>query len=125
MVFYGADAGDDTVSYIGGLGDKMGDLAMKTSFARSMSVPEAMDPANLLCYEMNGAPLPKGNGYPLRLIAPRWYGIANVKWLTRIEVRADPLPRHVHGHALRHGPRGAAAGRRQASGRATRSAARG
>ena len=51
-----------------------------------MSVQEAKDPANLLCYEMNGTPLPKANGHPLRLIAPRWYGIANVKWLTRIEV---------------------------------------
>ncbi|MEZ4618439.1 MAG: molybdopterin-dependent oxidoreductase [Caldilineaceae bacterium] len=26
------------------------------------------------------------SGYPLRLIAPGWYGIANVKWLQRIEV---------------------------------------
>src|SRR5262249_42029635 len=65
----------------------MGDIPMKVSFARSMSVPEAMDPANLLCYEMNSAALPKPNGHPLRLIAPRWYGIANVKWLNRIEVR--------------------------------------
>jgi len=45
-----------------------------------------MNPANLLCYEMNGAPLPAANGFPCRLIAPGWFGIANVKWLTRIEV---------------------------------------
>ncbi len=89
VVFYGADGGDATVPYIGGLGDKMGDIAMKENFARSMSLSEAMEPANLLCYEMNGAPLPKPNGHPLRLIAPGWYGIANVKWLTRIEVRAS------------------------------------
>jgi DMSO/TMAO reductase YedYZ molybdopterin-dependent catalytic subunit len=36
---------------------------------------------------MNGATLPMANGFPLRLIAPGWYGIANVKWLKRIEVR--------------------------------------
>jgi DMSO/TMAO reductase YedYZ molybdopterin-dependent catalytic subunit len=36
---------------------------------------------------MNGEPLPQPNGFPLRLIAPGWYGIANVKWLKRIEVR--------------------------------------
>ena len=35
---------------------------------------------------MNGAALPAGHGFPLRLIAPGWYGIANVKWLKRIEV---------------------------------------
>lgn len=32
-------------------------------------------------------PLPQANGFPLRLVAPGWYGIANVKWLNRIEVR--------------------------------------
>ena len=35
---------------------------------------------------MNGEPLPARNGFPLRLIAPGWYGIANVKWLKRIEI---------------------------------------
>jgi DMSO/TMAO reductase YedYZ molybdopterin-dependent catalytic subunit len=56
-------------------------------FARSMSVAEAMDPRNLLCYEMNGVDLPREHGAPVRLIAPGWYGVANVKWLERIEVR--------------------------------------
>ena len=51
-----------------------------------MSWSEATDPANLLVYEMNGQPLPAVNGAPLRLIAPRWYGISNVKWLSRIDV---------------------------------------
>ncbi len=45
-----------------------------------------MNPQNLLCYEMNGAPLDAAHGFPLRLIAPGWYGVANVKWLRRIEV---------------------------------------
>src|SRR3954447_9182805 len=35
---------------------------------------------------MNGVPLPPEHGFPVRLIAPGWYGVANVKWLTRIEV---------------------------------------
>lgn len=60
---------------------------MQQNFARSMSLADAMNPENLLCYEMNGAPLPTPNGFPLRLIAPGWYGIANVKWLKAIEVR--------------------------------------
>jgi DMSO/TMAO reductase YedYZ molybdopterin-dependent catalytic subunit len=89
VVFHGADAAEETVPDIGGLGDKVGDIPMKVNFTRSMSVPETMDPANLLCYQMNGAALPKPKGHPLRLIAPRWYGIANVKWLTRIEVRSS------------------------------------
>jgi DMSO/TMAO reductase YedYZ molybdopterin-dependent catalytic subunit len=52
-----------------------------------MSIDEAMNPANMLCYEMNGSPLPPANGFPVRLIVPGWYGVANVKWLTRIEIR--------------------------------------
>jgi DMSO/TMAO reductase YedYZ molybdopterin-dependent catalytic subunit len=51
-----------------------------------MSLVDAMNPNNLLCYEMNGAALPQPHGFPVRLIAPGWYGIANVKWLKRIEV---------------------------------------
>jgi DMSO/TMAO reductase YedYZ molybdopterin-dependent catalytic subunit len=45
-----------------------------------------MNPNNLLVYEMNGAPLDVGHGAPLRLLLPGWFGIANVKWLDRIEV---------------------------------------
>jgi DMSO/TMAO reductase YedYZ molybdopterin-dependent catalytic subunit len=51
-----------------------------------MSVSDAMSPTNLLCYEMNGQPLDAGHGAPLRLLTPGWYGVANVKWLHRIEV---------------------------------------
>ncbi len=51
------------------------------------SIDDAMNPANLLCYEMNGSSLPAANGFPLRLVAPAWFGVANVKWLRRIEVR--------------------------------------
>jgi len=62
-------------------------IKFKQNFARSMSLADAMDPRNILCYEMNGAALPADNGFPLRLIAPGWYGIANVKWLKRIDLR--------------------------------------
>jgi DMSO/TMAO reductase YedYZ molybdopterin-dependent catalytic subunit len=40
----------------------------------------------ILAYEMNGEALEKGHGAPLRLVVPGWFGIAWVKWLTRIEV---------------------------------------
>lgn len=63
------------------------ELTVEVPFARSMSVEDAMRLNVLLAYELNGEPLAKRNGAPLRLIVPGWYGIANVKWLTRIEVR--------------------------------------
>ncbi|QND63509.1 sulfite oxidase [Mesorhizobium loti] len=77
VVFFGTDESEVAIR----------DVKMKQNFARSMSLADAMNPDNLLCYEMNGAALPAANGSPLRLIAPGWYGIANVKWLKRIEVR--------------------------------------
>ncbi|CAN5282706.1 hypothetical protein BH10PSE9_BH10PSE9_01500 [soil metagenome] len=81
VVFWGADAGDIELK------DSIRDVKMHQNFARSMSLSDAMNPNNILCYEMNGAALPASNGFPLRLIAPGWYGIANVKWLKRIEIR--------------------------------------
>jgi DMSO/TMAO reductase YedYZ molybdopterin-dependent catalytic subunit len=65
---------------------KVRDMDLTSPFARSMSVADAMSPENLLCYEMNGQPLEAGHGAPLRLLTPGWYGVANVKWLNRIEV---------------------------------------
>ncbi|MGI8482997.1 MAG: molybdopterin-dependent oxidoreductase [Thermomicrobiales bacterium] len=76
VVFWGADAGERTWR----------EMKITEQFARSMSLSDAMRTDNLLVYEMNGAELPPLHGYPVRLIAPGWYGVANVKWLTRIEV---------------------------------------
>jgi DMSO/TMAO reductase YedYZ molybdopterin-dependent catalytic subunit len=99
VVFWGADSGKVTIRDNSGVlsGGRTGevvddgagglDLTITEQFARSMSLEDAMSGDNLLCYEMNGAPLPPEHGFPVRLIAPGWYGVANVKWLTRIEVR--------------------------------------
>lgn len=77
VIFFGHDSGEE----------KLRKVTMKQNFARSMSVEDALEATNMLCYEMNEVPLPHDNGAPLRLIAPGWYGIACVKWLKRIEVR--------------------------------------
>src|SRR5690606_30541217 len=45
----------------------------------------------ILAYEMNGAPLTVVHGAPVRLIVPGWYGVAQVKWLRRIELSPDRL----------------------------------
>ena len=63
------------------------ELTVDVPFGRSMSLSDAIDLNLLLAYERNGEPIEKRNGAPLRLIIPGWYGIANVKWLRRIELR--------------------------------------
>ena len=81
VVFFGSDAGEEQVR----------NVKVRQNFARSMSLADAMSSDSILAYEMNGAPLPLPNGFPLRLIAPGWYGVANVKWLDRIEVQDTPF----------------------------------
>jgi DMSO/TMAO reductase YedYZ molybdopterin-dependent catalytic subunit len=43
------------------------------------------DPANFLAYNINGEPLPRQHGFPLRVLMPGRYGMKMPKWLTRIE----------------------------------------
>jgi DMSO/TMAO reductase YedYZ molybdopterin-dependent catalytic subunit len=66
--------------------EKIRDKEYPQNFARSLSRDEALRDSILLAYEVNGQPLPKEHGGPLRLVVPGWFGIAWVKWLTRIEV---------------------------------------
>ena len=40
---------------------------------------------NFLAWEMNGEPLPRKHGFPLRIFLPGKYGMKMPKWLTRIE----------------------------------------
>ena len=72
ILFKGADAGVEA--------------GRDLSFERSLPIDEALDEDVILAYEMNGRPLPKIHGFPLRLIVPSWYGMASVKWLTEIHV---------------------------------------
>jgi DMSO/TMAO reductase YedYZ molybdopterin-dependent catalytic subunit len=43
------------------------------------------DPTNFLAYDMNGQPLARQHGFPLRVLMPGRYGMKMPKWLTRIE----------------------------------------
>lgn len=63
-----------------------GNATYLSPHGRSLYVQDAQSPENLLAFGMNGKPLPPEHGFPLRLVMPGWYGMAQVKWLTRIEV---------------------------------------
>jgi len=56
------------------------------NFARSLHISDTRRPEILLCHEMNGEPLTKEHGFPLRLVVPGWFGVSWVKWLNRIEL---------------------------------------
>jgi DMSO/TMAO reductase YedYZ molybdopterin-dependent catalytic subunit len=63
-------------------------------FARSLPMAKALRPETLLAYKMNGSDLPVAHGFPLRAVVPGWYGVASVKWLTRIVVVEAPYQGH-------------------------------
>jgi len=52
-----------------------------------MTLENAMKPEPLLAYALNGEPLAREHGFPLRLIVPGWYGVANVKWLSEVHLQ--------------------------------------
>jgi DMSO/TMAO reductase YedYZ molybdopterin-dependent catalytic subunit len=58
---------------------------------RPMSIEKALEEDTLLVYAMNGEPLPEDHGFPVRVLVPGWVGIANIKWVGRIEVSETPL----------------------------------
>jgi DMSO/TMAO reductase YedYZ molybdopterin-dependent catalytic subunit len=79
VVFRGADNGE--------VEGHSGRLA----FERSLTVGDAREAGALLAWAMNGEPIPRQHGYPVRLVVPGWYGVASVKWLTEIEVTGEPF----------------------------------
>lgn len=82
VVFYGKDTKEETLRP-----GTNRELKIEVPFGRSMTLEDAMQHPLLLAYDRNGTPMEHRNGAPLRLIVPGYYGIANVKWLTRIELR--------------------------------------
>jgi sulfane dehydrogenase subunit SoxC len=79
---------------------------VEQDYQRSLPLAAALDDGVLLAHGLNGAPLPPQHGFPLRLVAPGWYGMTNVKWLTRITVTGEPFAgyQHERGYRLRRRP---------------------
>lgn len=48
----------------------------------------------LLAYEMNGVPIPKDHGFPIRVIVPGVVGARNVKWLSKIIISKEESDSH-------------------------------
>jgi DMSO/TMAO reductase YedYZ molybdopterin-dependent catalytic subunit len=44
----------------------------------------------LLAYEMDGKPLPRPHGAPVRLVMPAMYGYKSVKWVARVDLVRAP-----------------------------------
>lgn len=60
-------------------------------FARSLPIAKARNADVILAHRMGGAELHANHGFPLRAVVPGWYGMASVKWLTRIVITDRPF----------------------------------
>ncbi|HVB03503.1 MAG TPA: molybdopterin-dependent oxidoreductase [Chitinophagaceae bacterium] len=59
----------------------VGFMTIDSQYYVGIDMLSALHPQTLLCYELNGKPLPFNQGAPLRLIIPVKYGIKNIKWI--------------------------------------------
>ena len=55
-------------------------------YDRGIPLAKALKPESILATKMNGDSLTASHGAPLRAVVGGWYGMASVKWLTRIVV---------------------------------------
>lgn len=55
-----------------------------------LSLPELVQARALLALEMNGEPLPRPRGFPVRMVVPGIYSMSHVKWLGHIEGKTEP-----------------------------------
>lgn len=72
-------------------GADFGELPTAPPVARSIPLSKAMEPNTLVAWAINGEPLPKVHGFPLRMMVPGWVGSASTKWLVGIEVLDAPF----------------------------------
>ena len=65
-------------------------VSMEVPYVDQVSLRQLRLPDVLLAHSMDGAPLSRAHGAPLRLVIPDMYGYKNVKWVHEIRFDASP-----------------------------------
>jgi DMSO/TMAO reductase YedYZ molybdopterin-dependent catalytic subunit len=55
-------------------------------YQKDLPLEDAMAMDVLLAYEINGKPLDKERGGPVRLVVPGWFGTNSTKWICHISL---------------------------------------
>ena len=61
-------------------------------YQKDLPMEKAMSPEVLVAYEMNGQPLSRNRGGPVRLVVPGWFGTNSTKWLCKLSVQDRRAP---------------------------------
>ncbi len=83
FVFFGADHGTEEIEW------RTQKFTVEQNFGRSLSREQAQSLDAHVVWALNGEPLTKHQGAPVRLLVPGWYGVANVKWLAQVHVQDE------------------------------------
>jgi DMSO/TMAO reductase YedYZ molybdopterin-dependent catalytic subunit len=65
-------------------------VSAERPYVDSLTLEQALLPDVMLAWGMDGRPLTRPHGAPLRLVMPRMYGYKSVKWLERIVLAREP-----------------------------------
>ena len=93
---------------LGEVGKAKGAVAMtfvsaEVPYSDSLTVQQALLPDVMLAYEMDGKPLSRAHGAPVRLVMPQMYGYKSVKWVNHIELGRIAELRLLGAERLRQG----------------------
>lgn len=76
------------------------DKAGAADFEHSLPLEDVLE-RSILALEMNGEPIPRVHGGPVRLVTPGFYGTMHVKWLSRLRFEAEESTNHHHAGRYR------------------------
>jgi DMSO/TMAO reductase YedYZ molybdopterin-dependent catalytic subunit len=100
-----AGLADDAVEVLLTGHDRGIEGGLEQDYQRALPRLDALGDDTLLVWAMNGGPLPPQHGAPVRLVAPGWYGMTNVKWLRAIEALRQPFTGYQQATAYRYSQR--------------------
>jgi DMSO/TMAO reductase YedYZ molybdopterin-dependent catalytic subunit len=83
VVFFGTDRKQEDIVF------RQQTYKLEQQFGRSITLEHALKPEPVLVWALNGEPLKRDQGAPVRLLMPGWYGVSNVKWLSEIHLQED------------------------------------
>jgi DMSO/TMAO reductase YedYZ molybdopterin-dependent catalytic subunit len=67
-------------------------VSAEAPYADTLTLRQAELHDAMLAYEMDGKPLPREHGAPVRMVIPEMYGYKNVKWVERIVLTDQVSP---------------------------------
>ena len=76
-------------------------VSAELPYEDSLTLKQALLPDVMLAYEMDGGPISRPHGAPVRLVMPQMYGYKSVKWVDRIELGTAAQPGLLGAERLR------------------------